>query len=72
MADQDHRAGIGGDDFLQQVERLDVEIVGRLVEDQQVGRPGEDAREHQPRPLAARQVADRRAGLFGLEQNSFM
>ena len=36
MADDQHRAVIVGDHFLQQVERLEVEVVGRLVEHQQV------------------------------------
>ena len=33
-----HRAGIVGEHLLQQVERFEVEVVGRLVEHQQVGR----------------------------------
>jgi hypothetical protein len=57
-----------GDHFLQQVERLEIEIVGRLVEHQQVRRPGEFAREQQPRALAARQRADLRIDHVRLEQ----
>ena len=37
MADQQHGAGVVGEHLLQQVEGLEIEIVGRLVEDQQVG-----------------------------------
>ena len=37
VADQQHRAGIVGQQLLQQIQRLDVEVVGRLVEHQQVG-----------------------------------
>ena len=68
MADDQDRAGIVGEQLLQQVERLDVEIVGRLVEHQQVGRQRQRARQHEPAALAARQLADRRAGLLGREQ----
>ena len=60
--------GKAGDQLLQQFQRLHVEIVGRLVEHQQIGRPRQHARQDQPRPLAAGQLADRRARLFGLEQ----
>ena len=68
MADEQDRAGIVAEQFLQEIERLDVEIVGRLVEHQQVGRLRQRAREHQPPALAAGQFADRRARLFGREQ----
>ena len=68
MADQDHRAGKAGHQFLQQIQRLHVEIVGRLVEHQQIGRPRQHARQDQPRPLAAGQLAHRRARLLRLEQ----
>jgi hypothetical protein len=43
VGDQQHRAGVIGQLLLQQVERLQIEIVGRLVENQQVGRAGEGA-----------------------------
>jgi len=33
---EDDGALIAGDDFLQQIQRLDIEIVGGFVEDQQV------------------------------------
>ena len=55
VADDQHRAVVIGDHFLEQVERLEVEVVGRLVEHQQVRVPGELARQQQPRALAARQ-----------------
>ena len=47
MADDQHRAVIIGDDFLQQIERFEVEIVGRFVEHQKVRRPRKFAREQQ-------------------------
>jgi hypothetical protein len=42
---------------------LDVEVIGRLVEDQQRRRVVRHESQVQPRPLAARQVADRDKGL---------
>ena len=52
----------------EQLERLEVEVVGRLVEHQHVGRPREQARQQQPVALAARQRLDRRAGALGRKQ----
>ena len=47
---------------LQEVESLEVEVIGRLVEHQQVRFPGEFPGQQQPRTLAARQRPDRRLG----------
>ena len=55
VADEQHRAVELADQLLEQLQRLDVEIVGRLVEHQHVGRPREQPREQQPVALAARQ-----------------
>ena len=60
MADQEQRAGVFLQRRLQQLERLDVEVVGRLVQHQQVRRPREQAREQQAVALAAREHRDRR------------
>ncbi len=68
MADDQDRAFIVGDHFLQQVERLQVEVVGRLVEHQQVRLARKLPRQQQARPLAARQRPDRRFGQLGREQ----
>ena len=68
MADDQHRAVIIGNHFLQQIERFEIEVVSRLVEHQQVGGSRELARQQQPRPLAARQRADRRVGDRRIEQ----
>jgi hypothetical protein len=38
VADEEYRAGIAGHEFLQKIQRLHVEIVGRLVEHQEVRR----------------------------------
>jgi hypothetical protein len=58
VADQDQRARPAVEQVLQLVERLDVEVVGGLVEQQDVGVVHEQPEELQPPPLAARQVAD--------------
>ena len=42
------------DQIFEQLERLDVEIVRRLVEHEHVRGPGEEARQQQPVALAAR------------------
>ena len=44
----------------QPVDGLDVEVVGRLVEDQQLGVLEQQPRQRDPPPLAARQRPDRR------------
>ena len=62
VADDQDRAFIIGDHFLKQVERFEVEVVGRLVEHQEIGFARKFARKQQPRPLAARERADRRVG----------
>ena len=59
MRDEDH----GGVDrlelSLEPLEVLDVEVVRRLVEEEQVGAAGESARERGARQLAARERAER-------------
>ncbi len=70
VADDQDRGRIVGEQFLEQFERLDVEVVGRFVEHQQVGGPREQARQQQPVALAARQRAHRRARALGREQES--
>ena len=53
---------------LEQLQRLEVEIVGGLVEDQQVRGPGEQARQQQPVAFAARQRSHRRLRPLGRKQ----
>ena len=72
VADDQDRALVIGDHLLEQVERFKVEVVGRLVEHQQVRFPREFARQQQPRSLAARTAirpAPRSA--TGSNRNSF-
>ena len=53
MADHHHRAAEAGERLDQRVARIDVEMVGRLVENENMRRVPGDQRERQPRPLAA-------------------
>ena len=68
MADEQHRAVEAADQLLEQLERLDVEIVGRLVEHEHVRRPGEEPRQHQAVALAARERADGRLRALARKQ----
>ena len=54
MADGDERAGVARQPFLQPLDRGDVEMVGRLVEEQHVGLLRECADDRRAPPLAAR------------------
>ena len=68
MADQDHRAGIIAERLFQHVERFKIEVVGRLVEHQQIRRFRQRTRQHHAAALAAGERAQRRADLLGREQ----
>ena len=68
MRDQQDGAVIVGDDFLKQVEGFEVEVVGRLVEHEEIGGAGKFAREQQARALAARKRSDQRLGQVGVKQ----
>ncbi len=67
VRDQQHRALEIGERADQRLARVDVQMVGRLVEDQQMRRVARGQRQQQPRLLAARQVFDRRLGAVGIE-----
>ncbi len=68
MRDQQQGALVVGEQFFQQFERLDVEVVGRFVHHQQVGRLREQFGQQQAVALAAGQAGDRGARAFGREQ----
>ena len=53
VADQQQGARPVDQQRLEQLERLDVEIVGRLVEDQEIRRPCEQSRQQQAVALTA-------------------
>ena len=58
VRDDDERAGPAVEEVLERGERLDVEVVGRLVEEEHVGLVHEQPGQLQPPALAAGQVAD--------------
>ena len=53
MADRDERALVAAKPGFEPVDRREVEVVGRLVEQQQIGRLRQSAGERGPAPLAA-------------------
>ena len=59
MADQNDRAFEFQQDFFKQLEGFDIKIVGGFIEDEQIGRPGEEARQNRPIDLPAGQGFDR-------------
>src|SRR5690606_36642108 len=68
VANQDQRALVVGQQVLEQVESVHVEVVGRFVQHQQIGRGRQGAGQQQAVALAARQTADRLAQLLVGEQ----
>ena len=58
MGDGDDRAGVVLEEALEPGDRLGVEMVGRLVEQQQVGRLQQQPAQRDAAPLAARQRGD--------------
>src|SRR5438874_105085 len=58
VADHHRATGETLDRFLERAERLDVEVVGRLVEQEDVAAPLEHLRDVDPVALAARELAD--------------
>ena len=59
VGDEDDRALEGEKRVLERLAALDVEVVGRLVEDQHVGARGDEDRQREPPLLAAGDVAQR-------------
>ena len=58
MTDQQHRPGILSQQLFQQLQRLCVQIVRRFVQDDNVGRFGEQTSQQDPVTLAARGEPD--------------
>ena len=56
VGDQQHRAGVVGQESLHPFDRVDVQVVGRLVEEQHLGRCDQRARQQHPAAPAARQA----------------
>ena len=53
MAHEEHRPVVVLQQVFQQFKRIDVEVVGRFVQHQHIGRPRKQARQQQPVALAA-------------------
>ena len=70
MGDQDDRALEGGERVLERLAALDVEVVGRLVEDQHVGARGDQDRQREPPLLAAGDVVERLLGVGAGEEEA--
>ena len=68
VADHQQRAGPIHELRFQQLERLEVQIVGGLVQHQNVGGPGQQPCQQQPVALAAGQRLHRRSRAFGWKQ----
>src|SRR5688500_7302789 len=64
VADHDDTALEGDERFFEQPQGPEIEIVGRLVEDQQVAAPLQDFGEKHPAALAAAQLGDARVDPF--------
>ena len=69
VRDQEHRALVLLQRDVQRVDRLEIEVVGRLVEDEHVRLLQHDAAEQQPRGLAARQRLGRLQPFLAGEQH---
>ena len=67
VADDDERAGPPVEQILERGERVDVEVVGRLVEQQHVRLAHQQAHQRQPPALPAGEVRDGRARLLAAE-----
>jgi hypothetical protein len=67
VAHQDDGAGVGFQRVFEPVDALDVEVVGRLVEQQDVGLLEEEARQGRPHAPAARKGAEGAVQLVGVE-----
>ena len=68
MTDDDQCARVFEHAVLEQVQRLHVQIIRRLVEYQEIEGAREQAREQQPVPLATGQCANRRPRTIGRKQ----
>src|SRR5690606_32407360 len=58
VAYQKNRAFVLLQQILQQLQRIDIEVVGRLVKHQDIGRPCKQACQEQPVPLTPREGAN--------------
>ena len=69
MRDQQHRAFVFLERNVQRVDRLEIEVVGRFVEDQHVRLLQHDPAEQQTRRLAAGERVGRLVAVLAAEQH---
>ena len=67
VGDQQQGAGVVAQPVFQPEDGVQIQVVGRFVEQQQVGRAHQRLRQVQAHPPAAGEVADAAAALFGGE-----
>ena len=67
VGDGDDRARAGGERGLEHLERVEVEVVGRLVEQQEVGVGGDDGRDRRAGALAGAEALERAPHRAGIE-----
>src|SRR5262245_51896709 len=70
VTDEEERAAVFLEQRFEQLERLDVEIVGRLVQHQHIRGPGEQACQQESIALAAGERSDRRTHALGRKRKS--
>jgi hypothetical protein len=63
MGDHHHAAGVGGEKALEPGERLEVEVVGGLVEEQEIGPQQEEPGQRRAHPPTSRELAERAVGV---------
>ena len=63
MADHEDRAAVFQEPVFEEFERFRIEVVGRLVQDQDIGGDAEELRQKQAIAFTAREGADRRQDL---------
>ena len=70
MADNDYRLSAVGDELFEPLDRLDVEVVGRFVEEEYVGRPEEEFSEFDAHSPSSGELACRAVEVGALEAES--
>ena len=65
MADQNHGAGEFSQTFLQDFQSRDIQVIGRFIEQQEIGRLEHELRDSDARLFAAGKVANRDIKLLG-------
>ena len=67
VGDEHHAALVRGEEALEPAERLEIQVVGRLVEQQEIGAEQEQARQRRSHAPSAREFGERSMDLVGPE-----